>query len=774
VRPVGTIVSFRSFLQRPAVVASAASIVAGTALWLSRAAFDLAGTAESPERVAMLPGLSELAGLITLTFLFIAGMAWLLRVERAGGDHVPFWDPVFAEILLPLFALCVLWLPYLPWVPDWIPALRIFAGPGRMIVWVIVVGQFLWLFLPELARRRRLLATGAGFWGSIAVFASSVLVYGWVFSRLKGTEDPFWLPVIAAAGVAALAWIWSAEVSGSKSAATFAWAAVFLSGPFVMNSGSLFTGVVADVVRAIRGLPSARLGNLVSSVPGLLFDQEFGFVAYAPVLLLAVVGVAGMTREHRRTAILVSAVAVTLLVLAGTLEPWWSDSVMPGRTLLFMLPLLTAPIAWVYARASGFALRRAALRILLLMGLAVTAAIVLLPAEIPLPQEGDGASAVLYWFSPTWRLSNDAPSYVTAFPLAALGRTALWLAPFALAGWWISGRRNAGEGPAALFSAAAAVISVIAIVSVSAAFPPKGEPPGFDPEARVLFPMLETFNPVARPFAVRYDPLSVVDPSELPSLFTLAALPAQRRNRQPVRVVLNARFRLPAGDYQLELTGSDAAGTVPNAVLGLQIGREGRPLETWPLTLAPGGRSQHRFTVPLDAEFVGFRATRQVERTIGELRLRALGIVEARRRFPTPTVRAAADFGVARVFFHDGDSYPEAEGFWVRGRSAVQVTIVKRREHDPSITLAIHSGPTPNTLTLDTAGWSQRIDLVPGVTAKVVTPTKAGERFIPLTITSSNGFVPAELDRASKDRRLLGAWIAFLIPDDISRTSAVP
>jgi hypothetical protein len=238
--------------------------------------------------------------------------------------------------------------------------------------------------------------------------------------------------------------------------------------------------------------------------------------------------------------------------------------------------------------------------------------------------------------------------------------------------------------------------------------------------------------------------------------------------------VLNARFRLPAGAYQLELKGSDLAGTVPNAVLGLQIGREGRPVESWPLTLSPGGLTEYRFVVPLDAEFVGFRASRQVERTIAELRLKPLQIVEARQRFPTPTIRAAADFGVARAFFHDGGSYPEAEGFWAKGRSVVQMTIVKGREQDPSITLAIHSGPRPNTVTLDTPAGSQRLDLVPGVTTKVLVPTKAGERFIPLSITSTDGFVPAELDRASKDRRLLGVWIAFLTPDDISRTSAAP
>jgi hypothetical protein len=54
----------------------------------------------------------------------------------------------------------------------------------------------------------------------------------------------------------------------------------------------------------------------------------------------------------------------------------------------------------------------------------------------------------------------------------------------------------------------------------------------------------------------------------------------------------------------------------------------------------------------------------------------------------------------------------------------------------------------------------------------VTVPSKEGERYIPLTITSTDGFVPADVEQ-SRDRRLLGAWIAF-IPDDTARTSAAP
>jgi hypothetical protein len=294
----------------------------------------------------------------------------------------------------------------------------------------------------------------------------------------------------------------------------------------------------------------------------------------------------------------------------------------------------------------------------------------------------------------------------------------------------------------------------------------------FDVERRSLFPLLETFDPIARPVAIRYDAFSIVDPAELPALFTASAVPGERTDPQPVRVVLNARFRLPAGKYALDVQGSDSAAATPNASIALQIGREGRPIETWPITLGRGGHARREFDLPLDAEFVGFRAPRQVEGAIAELRVSPLTVVDTRKRFRASTVLSAATFPPARVFFHDSFSDPEPQGFWVQGRSTASMTLLKTRVSDPGILLAVHSGARANIVTFATPDWSQRLELVPGVTQRVTVPSKDGERFIPLTIESTGGFVPAEVE-ASRDRRLLGAWIAF-IPDDIAKTSAAP
>src|SRR5688500_13644478 len=123
-----------------------AATIAGVALWLSRASFDVAGTTAAPIRVAMLPSLAELMGFIVLALLIAAGLASMVRTSRS------FWEPA-TDVLLPLFALSLLILPYLPWIADWMPALRLFAGPGRLLLWIVVIGQVLWLFLPQLSQR---------------------------------------------------------------------------------------------------------------------------------------------------------------------------------------------------------------------------------------------------------------------------------------------------------------------------------------------------------------------------------------------------------------------------------------------------------------------------------------------------------------------------------------------------------------------------------------------------------------------------------------------
>ena len=74
----------------------------------------------------------------------------------------------------------------------------------------------------------------------------------------------------------------------------------------------------------------------------------------------------------------------------------------------------------------------------------------LLGDRVPARQEGDGASTLLYWLSPTWQLWSEAPSYVVSGLGAATLRVLVWLAVFGVVAWAFSRWKISSQGKAAL------------------------------------------------------------------------------------------------------------------------------------------------------------------------------------------------------------------------------------------------------------------------------------------------------------------------------------
>jgi hypothetical protein len=740
---------------RPVVRVLLTALLAGLALWFSRAAFDVAGSAAEPMRVAMLPSLPELAGLVVLMLLAATTGAALLG-----------WDSL-SDASTPALALSALGLPYLPWLADWVPSLRLLSGPISMLLWFTVIGQVICL------RWRPLRELPGAFSSSLIVFAVSLSVYVWAGYQRDGMFDPLPVRLVAAAAVAAVIWLGCFGLTGSRAAATFAWASTCLTLPYVLNARELVPGAVVDLVTTLRQFRPSDFEAIASGVTGVLVDQEFGLVPYAPILLVGLVGLGPLIRDRARRRLGVALVVATLavVVLAGALDPWWSDAMMPGKTVLILLPLLAPPLAYVYLKSSDRPAPRIWLQTVLVLSLALTASLVRSSLDVPLPQQGDGSSSLLQWLAPTWQLWNDAPSFTDGVSARAMARAGLWLSAFALT-WLVISKLKATPGRTAL-AATTALLMVFVGGSAVAASLVRETASRFDPEGRVMFPLLESFSPVARPIAIRYDPISMVNPMDLPRVFSLTATPGQRRDRQPVRVLLNARLRLPAGEYEVEVTGSDKATSDKPNVIGLQLGREGRAVETWKATLEPGSTQSFRVVLPLAAEFVGLRGSREVEQAVESIRWRVLSVQPVSLRHRAPTVLSAADFGVARVFFHDSGAYAERDGFWLRGRSTVRMTLVKSHDAAESLTLAVHSGERANAATFSAPGWEGRLDLAPGVTQRIVVPARPGEHLAPLSISTADGFVPAVTTPGNRDRRLLGVWVAF-IPDDTSRTSEAP
>jgi hypothetical protein len=936
---------------------------AGVAMWASLGALDVAGGPSGAVRIAMLPGLGMLAAAIALAnvlgLLLKVRIPTQLRpgVSAAPGQARPHGS---GESFLPLYALIVLVLPYLPWLPDWMPVLRVFAGPGKLLVWLIVASQVMWAILGA-GRGRRFVVRMRGWspaFGFAVLFAASLLIF--VVSTLAlrnagffpfgdephylvamqslvtdhdlqvtnnyerrdyeayfdgdldpltapGGRDggrypalPVGLPVLAApafaalgyrgvtllmialaSAAAALAWSWVRRITGSVSAATFAWSATALAVPFLASTGTVYpeipaalavlvavaagsrdaafgTGVDTRATQPARGwrallvglaagalpwldraylpvslallaigiwrlsrdrasssgrrlrnlalvvglygvsvagwlvygtwvgvspLPWAQaaaasggphgLAGLAAGVPGLLLDQEYGVLSYAPALVVGVIGLVSMWRAGGRARAMAAELCVVLAALIVTLAgrvPWWGGDALPGRVVLAGLLLLALPIAWEFRASAERPERRAAFRLLLLVGLAITLACVIALDGRLLGLERSGVSNFLAWLSPDWHFWAYLPDVVLQPWWVGLLQTMVWIVS-AVASAWIIGRiatRSAaargssrtGRGLAFLRVDAGALLTVLLATLVMPVLLGSQLKPNPAPEDRERIQMLDGFDPRERPIGIRYAPLSLVAPDDVARLFEVSARPGSRRP-QPAPVLLNARFALPAGRYTVELhpLPTLAAGTRLSGQLWLRVGRTGGAPITWTVQGEPGRPWTTDFDLPVDVTFVGFLASEDLDRQVGLLRLRPQSVVASLDRIAAYDVLGSWARGPFMFLFHDDQAYPEPDGFWVRGASRAIISVVSRTGRVRAAFRLRFRSTVPNTVRIDTPDQHWTLQLAPGQVQDIEMNPTARDGTLRVIVSPATGFRPSDRDPANGDRRFLGCWV---------------
>ena len=508
------------------------------------------------------------------------------------------------------------------------------------------------------------------------------------------------------------------------------------------------------------------LGNLMAGFPGLFADQEYGVLPYAPALSLAVAGWWGLWRRDAdgRWQTLVTALPLlTLALTTGAFALWWGGSAPPGRELVAALPPLAVPIAWVWQRCGARSVRRASLEWLTILGAVATATLVGVHGGLLIANGRDGASELLEFLNPARDLVRAAPSFIasrdaTAMPLAV---SAIWVG-LAAAAWHVAARlRPKGSGHAALTASAIGATTLVLGAALSAVMAVFGGrlATSLPVEARVESDALNRYDTLARPFAIEYAPLRITSPADAMADLQFVATPGSRRAPQPIRLLLNARIALPAGTYRVSIEA--APGATLHGSLGLQVGRLGLAETTWSVDSGTSSSWSSPFTLDIDANFVGFRASADLEPAIAKLTVTPVSVIDDGDRLERPTVMGAAAYGDVTVYFHDERAAVERDGFWVRGRAATVTTIhLPEADTTAGVRLKVHGGgPVPLPVTFTTPAWSTRVIVQPDVTAEVLVPAHPTVRLLPLTIASESGFVPAEIGGAATDRRLLGCWI---------------
>lgn len=662
--------------------------------------------------------------------------------------------------------------------------------------------------------------------------------------------------LITMAGLAAtLAWWWMVGALNSTGAATFAWAAVAASAPFLLNTFTVYPEIVAGLavmvalVLAVGGHRSrpgvgrwvaigvacavlpwlstkyaplsavlwlvalARLpkkepasflrnpkvwalaapyglalvawfsffyaywgspwpqapygsltqttpGNLIFGGPGLLFDQEYGLLAFAPVYALAATGLVAMWRlggDLRRQAIEIALIFGALLATVGAFGIWWGGTSAPARPIASGLLLLSLPIATAFRAAPAGSPRRAAQHLLLWVSIGVALTLTLAQDGLLINNDRDGTSALLAWWLPRWDTWTLVPSFVRRDATVALLQTSLWLGVGGAAGWLLARLRNTRPGTSAL-SAISVFGGALLMLALTMRWLP-GHPTALrtDLRARSRLAALDAYDARALPVALVYDPLRKARASDAIPLFRLEVEPGSRTDRQPLRVIDNGRFSLPAAEYDVEVTFGDHVPAQPTP-LSLQVGRAGPPLDTWMLQPRPGERWHTSLHLPVDASFVGFRGPAEMERSIGAITISPTAVIDAGARPRVPTVISSARYEGVDVYLHDELVYPEPAGFWTLGGRTLMATVAPPLGRTSPVVLTVRCGSQANRLTLSAHDWQQTLDLTPGRLMSVALPPAVGG-VIALTISTENGFFPGELDPASRDRRFLGVWI---------------
>lgn len=513
-------------------------------------------------------------------------------------------------------------------------------------------------------------------------------------------------------------------------------------------------------------LPTAPYGDhgqtspliLLRGAPGLLFDQEYGLLAFAPIYLLAGTGLVSMWRsggERRRLAIEIVFVFVALLGSVGAFALWWGGSASPARPLVSGLLLLALPIAVAYRDAPARSARRAMQYLLMLVGAGIAITLAVAQKGLLIDNGRDGTASLLEYWLPQWQLWSLAPTFTFhAAPLAYL-HTFCWIAVAAIAATVLSRRRSMSAGANGLVAASVFGGAVITGAIVMTGLPAGPARPPIELSARSRLAAFDGFDARVRPMAVIYDPVRVVTPADVLSKLVLAVAPSSRTDRSSIPLIHNGRFSLPAGSYAIDVRfGSDAAP----ATLGLQIGRLGGPLEQWDLQPKAGDTWRATFHLPLDANFVGFVGSPELEQSIAALSITATSLVDASARAVTAEVLSARKYRDATVFFHDENLYPEREGMWLRGQRVAAISVVPGPGVEMPTAVRINCGSRGNTATLNSNSWEATHSLVPGQVAEVVLPA-ATRGVIPLTIRATGSYRPRDIDPSSRDPRVLGVWL---------------
>jgi len=488
--------------------------------------------------------------------------------------------------------------------------------------------------------------------------------------------------------------------------------------------------------------PEGGLTFIPTGLAGLLVDQQFGLLATAPVLVVAVVGLAVLARQRPRLAAEILAVVAVYLATAASYPMWWGGYSAPARFAVVLVPMLGLPLAVVWVRSS--AAIRGGIVALAAISAAVTAAMVGVDRGAFIYNGRDGYALLLDWLSRSADLTLAMPSVHRDGMVAALDDAAVWLVTSV---WGIAVAMLAVRTvPRAGAVAGALVVPVVVMLASTVVWTGLGRAAPTPSTSQMSW--LARWSPEEQPHVWQLTPTRALSLDDAPRRLNIAT--SIRGPRGAADAPLLRIPELPAGEYDLVI---EPPGPLAGE-LTVRLGRQDVPIERWQLDGRPAGFSGLVLRLPVDAHSIAVSGDGAARASVRRMTVRPRVLVG---RHQAAWARSAARYGWVVAYALDDNAYLEPAAIWLRGERVA--SFVVQTDDDRSAVLRLTGGPVPNEIRLSAGAWTRTVSLAAHAAADVTLPDDA---LAPATLAigSRSGFRPADHD-GSGDRRRLGVFVTW-------------
>jgi hypothetical protein len=188
------------------------------------------------------------------------------------------------------------------------------------------------------------------------------------------------------------------------------------------------------------------------------------------------------------------------------------------------------------------------------------------------------------------------------------------------------------------------------------------------------------------------------------------------------------------------------------------VGNDQFAIATQPVAAADSGV---QIDLPAGARALTIRADEAARDELDAMHLRPLALDFAAET--RDLARRAVRYGATVAFFLDDRVFPEPSGFWVPAARDTRFVLASDSGRGP-LSLLLRNAPIRNTVTLESGGRKEVIELGPGEERRLDVSLDAGRRAALIRIAASAGFRPSAADPNSRDTRMLGVYVRVVTP----------